>query len=695
MSHRSLPVVQLLLACLALASAPLSAATRVWPAPGPCASGTLQACIDGAATGDTVQIASDTPIDEDITIGRSLTLEPAPGARPEFAARRRVLGSSTEAEFNVTLRGLTMLEAPLRLQSFAVGSGTARLVVEDNVLRGGASPGESRIHVYGGPDVALDYRVRRNRVSQAGVGALAAIGVEAHGASAGRIEFNEVRSVGNSGGSGIRFDGRPGEDFETFIHNNRVIGNFGEGGIVGVLTTSVTAPVADDTLLRIFNNQVSCRADDASYPSGIVVTPGNGHIDLLAINNTTVWCAEGIVVGDLKGASGDRSVDGLLLNNLVAYNTGAGVRVDATFHATLDADRTLIYANASNTFPTSTGTLLVSNPKLRSIESPWPLRGSPAIDTGDASLAQLAFAFADAPQLDANGLRRTIGDSIDIGAFEAGDNVFVRRLAADTGTHVLYLYHPASDGVPSAWPHATKVFNTGGVSGTQNPSPIGTWWTGSEWAIYNQDVAVLREGMGFHAFVPGPDAALGTSKVHVATSASTTEHVTRVSDTFLDTTSDAFMLATPNFSGSGTGYYNTSPYAVGYACLGPPEAGCWVVMHLDGSAIPTTASFNIYAQPPSPNAFVHVATAHNSSGASTYLDHPLLNATPCAAPVFSEKLTGIGGRPMHMIFAGGASGQWSIASQDGSSLVGREFYVLVDPKQVDECLRGLFSDGFE
>jgi hypothetical protein len=62
-----------------LRAAPALALT--FPGPAPC-NGSLQACVAGAAPGDTVRIATNGPIDEDVTIAKSLTLTAAPGFIP-------------------------------------------------------------------------------------------------------------------------------------------------------------------------------------------------------------------------------------------------------------------------------------------------------------------------------------------------------------------------------------------------------------------------------------------------------------------------------------------------------------------------------------------------------------------------------------------------------------------------------------
>lgn len=82
-----------LVAELLLLSGPVSAGPpHVWMFPGDCPTATLQDCINGASPGDTIQIATDTPINEGAHIEKSLTLRAAAGFHPTIS-----LGSSIDA----------------------------------------------------------------------------------------------------------------------------------------------------------------------------------------------------------------------------------------------------------------------------------------------------------------------------------------------------------------------------------------------------------------------------------------------------------------------------------------------------------------------------------------------------------------------------------------------------------------------
>ncbi len=103
---------------------------RTYPGAAPCA-GTLQACIDGAGSGDVIQIASSTLIEEDLTIAKSITLTAADGFTPELGGELtpralhprqiNVQQASNGAATHVVFSKLT-LDADVNV-AFSAGSG--------------------------------------------------------------------------------------------------------------------------------------------------------------------------------------------------------------------------------------------------------------------------------------------------------------------------------------------------------------------------------------------------------------------------------------------------------------------------------------------------------------------------------------------------------------------------------------------
>jgi hypothetical protein len=65
-------------------------------------------------------------------------------------------------------------------------------------------------------------------------------------------------------------------------------------------------------------------------------------------------------------------------------------------------------------------------------------------------------------------------------------------------------HHPLTDGNPDAIVRVTQNWNPGGVSGVYNDHQIGVWYTGSDWSIFNQDLAAMPVGASFNVTVVDP-----------------------------------------------------------------------------------------------------------------------------------------------------------------------------------------------
>jgi hypothetical protein len=154
----------LLLTLMTLAiPASLPAATLTYPGAAPCNT-TLQACVTAASAGDTIQLAVNMLIAEFVTIGKTLTIEPAPGFAPRVQALF-VFVSTTDVDFTVqNLSGLNSMRALL-----GPGGGNLGLQVLNNVING--SGYMSAIDVTGGTGTpgtygAINATVSGNRIRQ-------------------------------------------------------------------------------------------------------------------------------------------------------------------------------------------------------------------------------------------------------------------------------------------------------------------------------------------------------------------------------------------------------------------------------------------------------------------------------------------------------------------------------------------------
>ena len=63
------------------------------------------------------------------------------------------------------------------------------------------------------------------------------------------------------------------------------------------------------------------------------------------------------------------------------------------------------------------------------------------------------------------------------------------------------LNDPLANGNPNAVVQVTANYNPPGLGGVYNNHPIGVWYTGSRWAIFNQDAAGMPVGAHFNVMV--------------------------------------------------------------------------------------------------------------------------------------------------------------------------------------------------
>jgi hypothetical protein len=658
-----------------------SAVTYTWPGAAPCAT-TLASCVNAVAAGSVVEIATTSPIDENVVFNKSLTVRAAPGFKPTFAPTRYLWAtSSAAAAFNVTFEGLTLTDGDVVLSRTGTGDGS--FVVRRMRLLNSDPASYARIMVSAVNTGTLDFDIAENEVhTQTTEFNANSISVNAAGPTAtGTIRFNRLTAAGSGSIVGIGA-GAPAGTLQVDVFANEIRGNFPGGAIR--ITTSFDSPSGDVTARLVDNVIVGTGGTPAGTSYGAQVIVANGSITATAANNTITATRSGLFYGTLGGATG--TLTGHVGNNLVAFNN-RGLDL-ATFEPNVTNSRNLVFGNGGGLFTPGTGTV-ASDPQLLSVWYPRLRAGSPAINAGDATFIQQLLALNGLPQVDADGMRRTIGGGalgVDIGAYEFGDVSFAAVKAGGSGNDFA-LNHPALDGLPSRRPLLTKNFSVDGVNGATDPYAIGVYYTGGLWRAFNQGLETMPAATAMNVLVPGLGGAYGASYAHVATGANTFGHFTTLDDSYLNGTADAIVLATSHWNASGTGVYNDHHIAVG-------AFGSWFVLNQDGEDIPLDAGFNIYAQDPSPNAYVHTVAAHNVSLAeASVLDHPLLNGVPCAQVHVTQRVGSLNDHPYDVFYQGG---RWIIYNQDVAPMpLGIQFFVVVNPRQVFECTDVIFRDGYD
>ena len=675
----------------ALLIAPAALATSyTWPGAAPC-NGTLQACITGTPGGARIEIATATPIAEDISIyDRNLTLTAADGYAPQFAAGHNlsVTSSGIAGNLNVAVSHLRFANGYVFANYNS--SATATYDFEDLTL-GNDSSGTATYIEADANGGTINLTLINNRVYGVPSGdARGLVHLANYGATLNvNAYYNHVTSTAltNVVGGGILANFSAGSSTPAAgtlkLHGNTVRGSFNDANIF--LSEGAGTVAASHFSVRSYNNVlvgVSRNGDDAGYGClGFVVR--NGTIDAQAYNNTLSHCSRGIAIHQYSGGGAGAGVSGSIVNNIVVA-TYLGFDFQTVGLSSLPLDSyNLINAPSStigyglNSITAAADLVLDTAPRLRPT--------SPAIDAADSAALAFGLIFNTLPTNDADGLRRFKGASnkADIGAYEFGDVEFTHTAnAANTGSNVTTLDNASLHGNAAAALIATSNYNIGLAGGVDYDHPFGAYYPTPDWALFNQDHAnALPLGTHFDVFVPAPGSG---SFVHVSSAPSISGSGTVFSDTSTDGLADRIVLVTQNWSAGGSGLYNPSPVGVFYGLDSK-----WHIANLDGAAMQQPLGFNIYAQEPSPNAWRAIAGTTNE----IRLDHPLLDNTPCARP----QATRLQGASLisHNFNLNYSFGKWYIEGYGGGIAAGEKFNVLVDPAQVFDCTDRIFSDGFD
>lgn len=678
-------ILRILCATLLAAAVPTAAdaATLTWPGDPGC-TGTLQACVDAAVDGDRIEIATDTPITEGIAMhARSLTLTAADGFKPEFLGVGIIANDSGgSGDIDVRLSRLRFTNG--YVTATYASAGTATFDFRELVLTRapGATGNGITVIAYDGTVEAMlyDNRVRGQPLSLNG----ALVELSAQGGTLdASAYYNHVASSSTAGvdGAGIFVNVAGGGSGTVKLHANQVRGSFARAGIFVSEGLFSSTPSTFD--VRLYSNVVVGNGID--FDTGIGLTPKDGTIDAQVINNTVTRVRTALSVTNWQDAV-TPVVDGLVQNNLLKAERA--MFVNPAMAAAIDNDYNLFDGATVNVTP---GPNTLAGPAgLVSATQPRLAAGSPAIDSADTATLGLGLIINGLPVTDADGLRRikdTGTNSVDVGAFEFGDVVFGHAAAPDTiSSHITWIDHPASNGAPNADLFVTPNFDGDlGNPAVALEHPFGTWYFGSGWSVFNEDLAAMPPWVDFNVFAPAAGSGLFR---HTASAANISAFATQLDHASLNDLPDRIVLATQNFNAGGE--YNPHPTGVFFFSFGGP--GSWLVGNIDLIDMPEGAGFSVYAQEPSPNAFRVTATAGNSSGNAIRLDHPLLDGIRCAQPVVTRMFDGTAVTGAFDLDY--EDGHWHLFGYSGIPL-GTQFNVLVDPAQVAACNDVIFADGFD
>lgn len=666
------------------------AAAAVWPdTVAPC-NATLQACINGTASGGSVLVQSSAVIDESLTINKPFALRAGPGHRPVLAADRSIGGTIAVAgSWSWLLEGFELTRGQVTVN---VDAGNASVVISGVRVRE-TNSGLAGINLSNDSPGSIFFDIAGNEVDfswSTSDGALrSALQVleRGTGSANGRIRENRVVARGTQS-IGILVQSEDKTN-RIAVAGNQVTG--GARGSIYLRQGSLIAATGGSLAATVVNNVV--RSIDAGSASayGIRFEILDGSASANVLHNTVVDAFRGI---DLFGSTGTGPISGRVGRNLFANLSFRGIDRAGTFDATNSPDdRNLFFATGDS--PTSVAADSVfADPLLVRIDDPHLRAGSPAIDAADGTDFASLLIFEDLRQLDGDGLRRfkRVGAAApafpaDLGALEYGD--FSRLFSVPTGSGITaQINDPVLNARPTAYPQATAVWNPDGTGGVYANHAVSLPYspTASRWAIRREDLDPLVAGSDFNLFVPAEGTGLYRQAI---TAANTSGSETQLDAAALVGRPDRIVFATRDPIGSSGIADLTSPLAVRYSS---PR---WVVLRLDGGPMPVSGGFDIYFQEPSYNAFRHVANTANTIGNYTLIDHTPINGRRCARVHVAQAPTGTLDNHHIGVYYLPSRARWAIFNQDlGAMPAGAQFFVLVDPAST-ACPEGLFSDGFE
>ena len=646
-------------------------AFKIWPsATAPC-NGTLQACIDGATEGETIEIRSDATINGNISSVNANSIIAGRGYKPVFTGNLTVT-SNTVTTRSVTLQGLTMDGGYLYL--FHSGA-ESTVYMRNNTLINSSNLNPLLIVATSNAD--LNVFVEYNRVSGENTSAPSNI-------IRGGLRIAQLQNSNISGNIyGNTFNMRGGRSNGVIVQASRdadvdlnITGNTFYGGVEAGLRL-----YRDDgtgALNANIGSNVFYDNDDFYNFSGIHALAESGTMDLDIVNNSMIDTRWGMELVQNGG-----TIDAYVHNNLVAY---CGRGFDFIGGVTVNNDYNLYYENSFNANYTPGPNAINSNPGIRSLTNARLRKSSPASDAGNGFAL---LALGGSPNVDADGTPRfkrsgEFGPSVvDIGAYESGDLHFL-HVNTGSGSHVSPINNQAIDGLDTLDSlHITPMKGGQGAGDVNNNAFEAIYYASGFWRVFNENVAVdILNGAAFYISRFG--AVINTFE-HTATDTGLNNTVLDYSA--LNDNSSLILSVTQNWIGT----YNPHMIGVSYVF------GRWIVINLDLANIPTNSNFNVYYQPRSKSAWVHRATAGNTVANLTVLDHPDINGVACAnIQVTQSAAQGVFNDQVIGLVYSGFTGTWSIYNQNGSGMPeNAEFHVIISPEQIADCQDLIFADGFD
>jgi hypothetical protein len=234
---------------------------------------------------------------------------------------------------------------------------------------------------------------------------------------------------------------------------------------------------------------------------------------------------------------------------------------------------------------------------------------------------------------------------------------------ANTSAHITTLDHPGLNGDPNAVVTVTHNWNPPGASGVYLNCIFGAYYTGSKWALFNQNTAcVMPVGARFNVSV-------GEGFVHNVSATNSSGHITHIDHPLANGNPSAILTASHLWKGS----YNTSDIGLWY----DTSRAKWAIFNENTAVAMTTGmAFSVHVQPASRYAFTYVVPA-GTVGYTAAIDHVLLNGNPNAVVTLTKNWTAAStynSSPASVYYDGS---KWRVYFNDYTAIANMAFNVEV------------------
>jgi serine/threonine protein kinase len=236
----------------------------------------------------------------------------------------------------------------------------------------------------------------------------------------------------------------------------------------------------------------------------------------------------------------------------------------------------------------------------------------------------------DTPSIKAGGSGESITPKSNLDVVSRRTGGFIQQATADTiRANYTIIDNLLTNGNPNAIVMVTQNWNPGGGKGTYNNHPVGVWYDGARWAIFNEDLAAMTPQAFFNVLVLNQSSSVF---VQVATPKNSVDNYTVIDNPLTNGNPHALVMVTQNWNpGGGRGTYNNHPIGVWYT-----PSGKWSIFNEDRAPMAPKVSFNVQVLDPSSSAFVHRAIASNIGDNYTAFSNGASDGNPNAIVLVTQ-----------------------------------------------------------